>query len=110
MLKLYWKNGKFNIQDNLIPFIEYDHLYALRKDANRLRIVSFLQQCDFQLIDYFFCQNGEIKVVKSLNCCIPLEDEGTGFNILFHLLGYILTGKELKIVENSIKPHLHPNL
>lgn len=110
MITLYWENNKFQTQQKPVLDIENLHWYSLRNGANKIRIVSFLRQCDFDLIDYIFYPDNQFKIVKSSECCIPVEDEGTGFNILFHLCGYILIGRDLTIVESSIKPLLHPVL
>lgn len=106
MYKLLWDRNKFQTEQYLTAL----HWIALKKEDNRIKIVNFLNQCRFTFTDYICSENNEVFIVKSEDCTLCIEDEGTGFNIMFHLLGYILTGENIEVVDNSIVRYLHPNL
>lgn len=110
MFKIFWNGDKFEVEQGSIFDLEDLHWYALKEEANKIKIVEFLKRSGFDLIDYICYPDNQVSIVKTIEVCLPLEVNGTGFNILFHLLGYVLTNKSLEIVENSFKRSLHPNL
>jgi len=91
---IWWDNDHFDVDENL-ELLKHSSL-----TFNKPYVINFLRCCDFDLLDYDKW-NDTWQIKKTDDIYFPIEDEGTGFTILFNLIGYVLTGKDLLIMENS---------
>lgn len=112
MYQLYWQANKFIAPEE----VERSHFLSLEK--NHDRIVAFLKACGFGLDSYKVVAEDVIvyKNIYNYNVLISRkakfkeQDEGKGFCICLHLIGYWLADPDWDLVIESIRPYLHPIL
>lgn len=102
MHQLYWKEGKFIAPEPRVR----SHFISLQK--NHDQIVGFLQKCDFHL-DKYRVSDDKVFVYKN-DVEFDEVDEGTGFVICLHLLGYWFDSHRFDVTVESLRGYLHPNL
>jgi hypothetical protein len=81
------------------------HFKSLQKHHDL--ITKFLRRCDFQLDGYRVTENG-IFINKGNGIEFKEIDEGKGFVVCLHLLGYLFDGKSVD--SESFRYYLHPIL
>ncbi len=98
---IYWDGCKFIAPDEAKAL----HLFCLEKHHDT--ITKFLRRCDFDINGYTV--KAERVFVKKKNNKEWIEDEeGTGFVICLHLLGYLFEGQSVD--SESFRRYLHPIL
>lgn len=118
-LQIYWDVDKFVAPDEAVA----SHFESLRK--NRDRITKILCLWDFDIHSYKITGN-KIFVYKTNHISSSLQnttqifnpgiessenEEGKGFIICLHLLGYLLDENyDVKVIGNSFRYYLHPTL
>ncbi|MEH2201177.1 hypothetical protein [Nostoc sp.] len=102
--QIYWDIDRFVASDEA----QASHFLSLQKHHDR--ITKFLRGCDFQL-DGYRVDGDKIFINKGNGVEFKEQDEGSGFVIYLHLLGYLLDeNQELEVVGESFKYCLHPIL
>ena len=113
MNKIIWKGDRFECGN---PELEDAKCEALRGDNKRLH--EFMAACDLPMDGYSYDAEWNIEIHRKTEqgklALFPIADEGTGFNICFHLGAYAIAsinlGQKLEICAYSFKPLLHPVL
>lgn len=87
-IELVWNGEKFTCRDKRIEqFLRFKlQLIFL---MNEVPITEFLQRCGFQLVGYKYV-DGSFKIEKDEGIFIDINDEGSGFKIIFELAAIML--------------------
>ena len=101
METIYWELDHFRCS----PELDKLHWDALIE--KRIEITRALKELGFDLHTY----KVDIQQIEvgHRGCWFPITDEGTGFNICLHLLGFMFVGG-LAVKESSLYGCLHPFL
>jgi hypothetical protein len=99
--QIYWDVDRFVASDEATR----SHFLSLQKHHDK--ITEFLRACDFQLIGYRVTEDG-IFINKGNGIEFKEQDEGKGFVICLHLLGYLFDGQS--VGSDSFRDYLHPIL
>lgn len=99
--QIYWDVDRFVASSEATR----SHFLSLQKHHDK--ITKFLRACDFQLIGYRVTKDA-IFINKGNGIEFKEQDEGKGFVICLHLLGYLFDGRSVD--SESFRCYLHPIL
>ncbi|MEH1808502.1 hypothetical protein [Nostoc sp.] len=99
--QIYYESHQFVASDEATR----SHFLSLQKHHNK--ITEVLRRCDFQLIGYRITGD-DILINKGNGIEFSEKDEGKGFVICLHLLGYLFDGQSVD--SESFRYYLHPIL
>lgn len=113
MNKITWIGNRFECNN---PDLETAKWQAMA--SSHLRLRDFMVCCDLRLDEFIYHADRSITILKFKEdlsfAKFPIAEEGTGFNVCFHLGAYAIAsmnlGQKLEICAYSFKPLLHPVL
>jgi hypothetical protein len=113
MNKITWTGDRFECNNPELEDAKRETLLGTHR-----RFYEFMKACDLPIYDYSYGVEGDIYIHrwsdKDKIVYFSIADEGTGFNVCFHLGAYAIAsmnlGQKLEICAYSFKPLLHPVL